>query len=117
MAGSNPAGKLQRCDQEKDAAWKNVQQGQERVRGILAIDPSHLCGPLQRKRIVSMNASMIRCRTESARVRKSPIKRPRPMAAPTPISTSSRTAAHKARVSTACGQSLRGFLGDSHSFW
>jgi hypothetical protein len=56
MAGSNPGGKLKRRDQEKDTAWKNVQQCQERVGGEPAIDTSQLCWPLQRKRIVSMKS-------------------------------------------------------------
>ena len=56
MPGSNPAGKLQRCDQEEEAAWKNVQQCQERVRGKPAIDPRQFCWPLPRERIVSMQS-------------------------------------------------------------
>lgn len=56
MAGSNPGGKLQRCDQEKDAASKNVQQCQERVGSKPAVNPSQLCWPLQRKRIVAMKS-------------------------------------------------------------
>jgi hypothetical protein len=56
MAGSNPRGKLQRCEQEKDPAWKNVRQCQERVSRKPAIDPSQLSWPLQRKRIVSMQS-------------------------------------------------------------